>query len=413
MKTEKTQEQSKIVYKVEIEKEEFDKYYEQTLANLAKEVDVKGFRKGFVPKDVAERNVDLSMVLSYTAEDCIRDKWVEIIEKDKLEAIDQPEIEILKISKGDSFEFKATVQVLPEIKLPDYKEIAKGVKSKEIEVSTKEYEDALNWLIQSRAKFSQKEDVAKKTDLIEITYHAQELEGDKEKQDRFILGKGHYIEGLEEALIGLKKGDEKDVIVPNPQDKDKKITLKVKVVSVQKMELPELNDEFAAQVGFKNVKDLEKNIKDGLKKEKEVSELHRKRTEVLESISKKIKLELPEVLIKREQDALIDNLKNRTKHELGIKFEEYLKQVNKTEEQIKTEFEKIAQERVKGFLILHAIEKQEDVKLEKGEVDKKIEELASQYPDKEKAKEEMKNSDAKLYIEDELKRDKIFKILGC
>lgn len=413
MKTEKTQEKSKITYKIEVEKEEFDKYYEQTLANFAKEVNVKGFRKGFVPKDVAERNVDLSMVLSYTAEDCIKDKWVEIVNKDKLEAIDQPQIEVLKIAKGDSFEFKATVEVLPEIKLPNYKEIAKEVKSKEIKVSKKEYEDALNWLVQSRAKFSQKMDSAEKTDLIEITYHSPDLEGDKEKKDRFILGKGHYVEGLEEALIGLKKGDEKEVAVPNPKEKDKKITLKVKVESVQKMELPELNDEFATQVGFKDVKDLEKNINDGLKKEKEVSELHRKRTEVLDNISKKIKLDLPQALISREQESLVNNLKDRVKHELGIKFEDYLKQVNKKEEQIRIEFEKIAKERVKGFLILHAIEKQEKIKLAKEEIDKKIEELASQYPDKEKAKEEIKNSDARFYIEDELRRDKIFKILGC
>jgi len=158
---------------------------------------------------------------------------------------------------------------------------------------------------------------------------------------------------------------------------------------------------------------LEKSMRNGIEQEKKMAEKQRIRTEVLEKIAKETKVDLPQVLIEREKEALLQNLKNRVSYELQTTFDDYLKQVKKTEEEIKKEFEKVAKERVKGFLILHEIEKKENVVVVEDEIDKKIEELAAQYPDKDKAREDLKNSDARYYIEDELKRDKIFSILGC
>jgi len=413
MKYEKKQEKNKLIYNIVIDTEEFKVYLNNALESIAKEVEIKGFRKGHAPINMVKSNIDQSIVLSKGVEDCISAKWFEIVEKDNIEAIAQPNIEVLKMAEGSPLEFKAEVEVLPEVKLPDYKKLSSEVKAKETKIDEKEYKDAINWLIQSRAKFFQKDGKAEEGDLIEITYTAKDLDDGKEKKDRFILGKGHYIEDLESKLIGLQREDEKEIEVSNPEDRSKKVVLNVKVDSVQKMETPELNDEFAKTVGFENLAKLEESVRSGLQKEKEMAEKQRKRTEVLEKIVKESKLEVPQTLLEREINALFENLKNRASYELQMPFDDYLKQVQKTEEQIKKEFEKIAEERVKGFLVLHEIEKKESIEVKEDEINKKIEELAAEYPDKNKAKEEMMNSNAKYYIEDEIKRNKIFDILGC
>ncbi len=413
MTYEKKQEKNKLIYNVVVEAEEFDKYCDEALVQIAKEIEIDGFRKGHVPVAIAKSHVDPSQIMSYAVNDCISAKWLEIVTKENIEAIKEPSIEILKMAQGNPLEFKAEVEILPEIKLPDYKKIGKDTPKTEAKIEEKEYEDALNWLVQSRAKFFQKEGKAEKGDLVEITYNMKDVDDDKEKKDRFILGKGHYIEGLEDELIGLAKGDKKEVKVSDPKDKKKKIVLNVSVDSVQKMEVPELNEEFAKSVGFESLKKMEESIRSGLEKEKQMSEKQKIRTEVLEKIAKETKVEVPQTLIEREGEALLQNLKNRVSYELQMTFKDYLKQVNKTEEEVKKEFESVAKERVKGFLVLHEIEKKENISVTEEELDKKIEELAAEYPDKEKAKEEMKNSNAKYYIEDELKREKIFTVLGC
>jgi len=413
MKFEKKQEKNKITYNFSVDPKEFNEFYDKTLEDLSKQINVAGFRKNHVPKDIAEKNINPENVLYEAAERCIKHFWIETAQKEEIQAIDQPKIELLKVAKGDSLEFKVEFETLPEIKLPDYEKIAKSIKSKEVKVEEKEHQEALNWLLQSRAKVSQKQDKAKKGDLIEITYHCKDIENDKEKKDRFVLGKGHYIKGLEECLIGLQKDDQKNIEVPNPQDKEKKLIIDLKVDSVQTIDIPKLNDDFAKSVGFKDQKDLENNIKNGLEKEKEMAAKQGKRTEVLEKIAEQTKMELPESLIERENKGLLENLKNRVSQELKISFEEYLKQVKKTEEEIKKDFKKVAEQRVKQLLILSQIEKQEKINVSDQEIKDKINELASQYPNKDEAMKEMEGSNARFYIEDELKRDKIFEKLGC
>ena len=110
---------------------------------------------------------------------------------------------------------------------------------------------------------------------------------------------------------------------------------------------------------------------------------------------------------------MLNNIKERCSSELKISFEEYLKQVKKTEEEITKELEEIAKEKVKGFLVLHQIVKDEKIKVTEEEISQKIEEMLNQYPNKEEIKKTMDEAQVRLYIEDELKREKAFNLLGC
>ena len=118
-------------------------------------------------------------------------------------------------------------------------------------------------------------------------------------------------------------------------------------------------------------------------------------------------------MIEREVEMMIDNVKSRVQTELGMDYEQYLTQLKKTAEDVKKEFEKIAEDKVKGYLVLHQLEKDEKIEVSDKEIEEKIEEIINQYPNKEEARKGIDMEHAKMHIEDELKTDKIFALFGC
>jgi trigger factor len=398
---------------IEVSAEDFNNYYSQTLKKISADAEIPGFRKGKAPEDMVESRVTKEGVLSEAAEIAIRESWAKFLAESKEEAISQPQVEVIKIAKDNPLIFTAEFEILPEIKLPKL-DSAKVEKSS-VEVTDQEVEDAIKWIQQSRAKYSEKISGAEDGDLVEFTFSCLDIENDPEKKDRIVLGKGHYIEGLEDTLRGMKREEVREFETRYPQEnKDKKIKISVKVDSVKKVEIPEVNDEWVKGLGaFNTVEELKKDIKEGIKKDKEVAEIQRVREEAIKKLVEKTEIEVPETLIKREQDFMLNNIKERCLSELKINFEEYLKQVKKTEEEITKELEEIAKEKVKGFLVLHQIVKDEKIEVTEEEISQKIEEMLNQYPNKEEIKKTMDEVQVRLYIEDELKREKAFNLLGC
>lgn len=398
---------------IEVSAEDFNNYYSQTLKKISAEAEIPGFRKGKVPENMVEERVTKEGILSEAAEIAIRESWAKFLAESKEEAISQPQVEVIKIAKDNPLIFTAEFEILPEIKLP--KLDSAKVEKKEVEVTDQEVEDAIKWIQQSRAKYSEKISGAEDGDLVEFTFSCLDIENDPEKKDRIVLGKGHYIEGLEDTLRGMKREEVREFETRYPQEnKDKKIKISVKVDSVKKVEIPEVNDEWVKGLGaFNTVEELKKDIKEGIKKDKEVAEIQRVREESIKKLIEKTEIEVPKTLIKREQDFMLNNIKERCLSELKINFEEYLKQVKKTEEEITKELEEIAKEKVKGFLVLHQIVKDEKIKVTEEEISQKIEEMLNQYPNKEEIKKTMDEAQVRLYMEDELKREKAFNLLGC
>ena len=404
---------TKRMVEVELTTEEFSTYYMSALKEFSKEAELPGFRKGKAPENMIEEKINPADLLSEAAEYAIRDTWIKILKESKLEAVSQPNVQITKIAKENPFVFTLEVDILPEIKLPDLKTIGKDLKKEDIKVDDSEVEDAIRWLRQSRAKFTVKETGAEKEDLIEVSY-ITDLKDDKEKTDRFVIGKAHYLQGMDDALIGMKKGEEKEFEIENPQDKIAKIKVKAKVLEIKKIELPELTDEWVKSLGqFDNISALKEDIKKGITQEKEMALKQAQREQVIKILLEKTSFDAPESMVIREKEGMIENLKQRITQEMGVTFEQYLEQIKKKEEDVLKDFEKVAKERIRGYLILRQIEKDEKIEIKEEEINQKIEEILSQYPDKEQARKQIDMDQAKMYIEDELKREKIFNILGC
>ncbi|MCX6719540.1 MAG: trigger factor, partial [Candidatus Staskawiczbacteria bacterium] len=246
---------SQIELEFELTAEEFKEHFEHAIEHLKHHVKVDGFREGKAPASMVEEKLKPEMLLMEAGEHAVQHVYVDYIKEQKMEPVGNPEVSIIKIAKGSPFSFKAVITVLPDVELPDYKEIAKTVKGKEISVTEEEIQDSINYLQKTRAKFTLKNDSAELKDFVEIKYNNKDINEGKEVDDKFILGEGGFMKGFEDGVVGMKAGEEKDVTVTFPKDaprKDlagKKATFKIKMVSIQKMELPEINDEFAKQLG--------------------------------------------------------------------------------------------------------------------------------------------------------------------
>ncbi|MDD5146493.1 MAG: trigger factor [Candidatus Pacebacteria bacterium] len=365
---------------------EFEDYYDQALSKLNQGVALDGFRPGKAPKEIIEQKFGEARILEDAADLALQDKYPALVVDNSLEIIGQPQVEILKLARGNDFECKIKVEVLPEVRLPNYQKIAQGVKKEEIKVEDKELDEALDWVRKSRATFEDLDRAAQKEDMVEISYQSPQLENNKQFEDRFFLGKGQLMPGFEEQVEGMEAGEEKEFAITFPKDyfqkdlADKPATFKLKIQKVQKAIFPELTDEFAKTLGeFENLEDLRKNVADGIKQEKEQDSNQKRREVILEKVMAQAEMEIPEVLLTEERARIMHQLEHDAKDQLGISFEEYVKQNFKNEKELQEKIEKQATERIKSYLIIKAVGQQEGVEVSDTEIDEACRQFLAKY----------------------------------
>jgi trigger factor len=404
---------SQIELEFELTAEEFKEHMTHAVEHLKGHIKIDGFRPGQAPAKMVEDKIKPEALLMEAGDHAVQHVYSDYIRENKIEAVGHPEIQIKKIAKGSEFIFTATITVLPEIELPDYKTIAKAIKSNDISVTEEEIQDSLNYLQKSRAKMSLKNDVAQKGDFVEIEYSCDLVNDGKFTKDQFVLGDGGMIKGFEENITNMKAGEEKTFTLKFPEKSPfagKDGEFKVKIISVHKMELPEINDEFAKQLGaFETLATLKDNMKQGLTQEKQEQEKQRVRAEILEKIAEKAKFEIPESMVEYEQQRLFEDLKNRIAQVAKIPFEQYLASVKKTEQEIKDSYKKEAEKRLKGFLVLRQLGKTENVQISDKEIEEETSKSIKNY-----SPEQLKQIDInelKEYTKGVIQNEKIFQIL--
>lgn len=399
--------------------EEFKDSIEKAILNLGRDLEIEGFRKGQAPKEVVIQKIGQDRILTLATRLAAEENYFREIFANKFEVIAQPDIEILsEVSFDKGLTFKATFAAVPEITLPDYRKIASGTKRKEIFIKEKEIDDALAFLQKSRAKFIFENRPAKKRDFVEIEFQSPKIETGLKKKDNFILGEGHFVAGFEENLEGMAPGQEKEFSLKFPENYLQKelagnlVNFKVKMNSVQKMELPEINDEWAKGLGnFENLNSLRDNIKKGIKMEKENFESQRIRGEILEKITKETKVEIPEVLLEAEKKRMLGDLKNLVSERFRIPFEDYLVKAKKTEAELLKSFSTEAEKKIKYSLVLRRISKREKIEVPEEELKTAISEFLRNYPNVEKAKKELDLEKLRSYYEEVIRNEKTLKML--
>jgi len=403
---------------VEISAEEMEKHMNKALDKLAKNIKADGFRDGKVPKEVAEKKLGDAAIFEEASQLAIQDSYMKIIKENKLNPLGQPKAEITKAAPGNSFEYKIIISVMPEIKLGDYKTVFGKMEVKKID--DKMIEKEVQSLQKKKASYLTKDESAEKGDRVEIDFETRvggvKLEGGESKNHPLIIGEGKFVPGFEDKIIGMKKDDEKefDLVFPENYKKDlagKKASFKVKINLVQKVNLPELNDEFAKGLGkFENMEDLKKNIRKGMTMEEEGKAKEKLRGELIDQVVEKTTAEIPEVLIESELTNMLNEFKNNIT-KTGIEFEEYLKNVNTNLEKLKIEWQPMAEKRTKTGLVMREISLQEEIKISDEEIEQKVNETLKFYPNEEELRKNMDLEKFKDHMAGVIMNEKVFEIL--
>jgi trigger factor len=326
---------------------DFEKYEEKALTKISDRLELPGFRKGKAPATVIKEHVSEMMILEEMAEQALYDAYPKIIEEHKIDAIGRPRISITKIAKSSDLEFKIDTAVLPIMTLPDYKALSKKHTT----------DEKLN------QEFTADEKDVEKTILDLRKMRAHQNMPAHEHQD----GEEAHPELTEEQL-------------------------------------PAFDEEFVKSFGdFKDVEAFKEKIRQNLKTEKETEQKDKLRLAIIEELIAESSGEIPEILIESEVDKILYRLQADIS-QMGFKFDDYLIQIKKTEEELRKEWRTDAEKRAKLQLVIQTISDKENLKPTEEEIEKEVNNILTAYKDADPVR-------ARAYVENMIENEKVFQFL--
>ncbi len=346
--------------------DEFKPHWEAIYGAALSRVQVPGFRAGSAPRELAMKHVDTDAVFHEAANRAVRESLSHVTEENDWKIIDGPSVEVLEASPLEKasdakpgFRYKARFVVFPEVKLGNYKKIAHKIfkEQKAVVVSPEEIEQSIEWLRGSRAEMTKVDRPAAKGDVVEADVESfldnEPIPGGKLVHDRFLLGESRFVPGFDDMLVGSAIGARLDFSLTAPADywneslRGREIRFAVILHAVFERKLPELNDAFAASLGseIKTIEGLKKNIREGLEHEKQDREQDRIRAKMIEAIATDSEIDVPDVMLERTLEALVEETAELTKQDAGAPDKTKLREALREK----------AVSRVKGYLVMHAI----------------------------------------------------------
>ncbi len=354
---------SEVEIEGELSAEVFESYFQPALKRLGEKVEVDGFRKGKVPENVLLSKVPEMSILEEMADMALSEHYPKIIESEKIDVISRPEVSITKLARKNPLGFKIKTAVLPETKLPDYKNIAKKIlsskenKEKDLEVTEEDLENTIMDIRKSRAP---------KKHIAEEVPHVH-----KE-------GEEHDHEHAPASAQGSSEVKEED--------------------------LPKFDDEFVKAIGpFKDVADFKTKLKENIKLEKANLAKEKTRLKIIEKIIEESTIDVPEILVQIELDKILYRMESDIT-QMGLKFEDYLKHMNKTKEDLRKEFRADGEKKAKLALALNEIAKVEKIVPDADQVEKEVNHILEHYKDADPER-------ARIHAENVLTNEKIFQFL--
>ena len=408
----------KNVVKLKVEKDSWKKAQDDAFVKLNKKAKIDGFRPGKAPRSVFEKKYGKQDILYEAADKFINDKYREILSDDKLFPIVEPKVDVKKLD-DDSLEVEFIIITEPKVKLGEYKNL--GVKKKEAKVSKDEIEHELSHLLERYAEIAEKDGEVENGNIAIIDFKGLKdgvaFDGGTAENYELEIGSNTFIPGFEEGIIGMKKGEEKDLNLTFPKDyaseelRGQKVVFKVKVNEVKERIVPELNEEFFEDLAMpevNNEEDLRKTLKEQIKAHKEYHLENEFIDELLEKASANMEIEIDEEIVDAEVHYMYEDFLQKLKMQ-GITEELYLKYANTTKEKIEESMKEEANKRVKYRYLLKEIIKKEKIKVSDKEAEKEIEDMAKHYNvDKEEVLKEIGNIE---YLKNDMAMKKALDVL--
>lgn len=354
---------------------------------LAKEVNVTGFRKGKVPAEVARKFIPENDLNARAADIAVRTTVVSAFMENSKQPLALPGVNVTKYVPGELLEYKATAEVLPEVVLGDYKKL--GVKFEPAKITEKNVQEVLDNLASSFAEKKVTKRAAKLGDEAIIDFVGKKdgkaFDGGSAQDYRLVLGSQTFIPGFEDGVVGHEPGDKFELELTFPKDygvKDlagAKTKFEVLLKQVNEVIKPEINDDLAKKCGpFKDLKELKEDIKKNLAAQAEYNSLEKYKNDLVEALIKKSKVTAPDILVDDQMRMIRDDV-TRNAVGAGMDFDTYVARSGETAESWEKKAREIAAHRVKGSLILQNLALQEKITATDEEVVAKIAELREVY----------------------------------
>ncbi len=377
---------------VVVEKEDFNKYYESEFEKVISTVEIKGFRKGKVPRNIYMSRFGDGQVIQNAVDKALSNTYFQVVNNERIQTLDDPEIDIdfEKLSKEKVLEYTAVVTVYPEVELGEY--FGVEVERQSTEVTEEDLNAHIERDLKGKGNLELVEDGAiEKGDTAVFDFEGfvdgVAFEGGKSENYSLEIGSGQFIPGFEDQMVGLKSGEEASIKVTFPEDYQaehlagKEAEFKIKVHEIKKLVLPELNDEFVASLEMENVKTVEEyknHLNEHIKEEKQEASDNAFEFDVVDQVCKNAKVDIPEVLVNRRLDSIIEQEEQRVKG-YGISFEQLLQYQGMSLEIYKEQMKKVAENDVLREVVLNKVMEVEKLELSDEDIEKGYENLAKAY----------------------------------
>ena len=380
---------------------------------------VQGFRKGHTPRKVLEKTYGASLFYDDAIDGCFYRYYFEVLSKEKdLEPVAQPEIDIKSIGEN-GLEMILTITVKPEVKLGEYKGLK--IEKAAVKVTKAEVDKELQNLIESRVKYVEVEREIKNGDMATIDFSGSvdgvKFDGGTATDFDLEIGSKSFIDTFEDQLVGLKKGDKKDVKVTFPKEyheaslSGKPAVFEVEIKAIKEKQYPELNDAFASEVSeFETLKELTDDTKKKLTEAKEKEENAKVENKLVDMIVDNATVEVPEVMAEQQADDFIRDFEYRLSYQ-GLSLEGYLKYANTTVAELKKSRMDDARKTVKTRLVLEKIITENKIEVTDKDLEEKFNENNKEKPKSIKEIKKTLNPEQLNYFENSILLNKLMKFL--
>lgn len=371
-----------------LEGKEWVELQNKAFEKLNKKANIDGFRPGKAPRDIFEKKYGKQEIILEAADEATNKEYKRLLGENKITPIIEPKVELIKCD-SDTLEVKFTFITDPEVTLGEYTNLK--VKKEKAKVTKEEVDNSIKELLNEYAEVVVKEGNVESGDIAIIDFAGYKdgvaFEGGTGENYSLTIGSNTFIPGFEDAVIGMAKGEEKDIELTFPEDymqedlKGQKVVFKVKVNEIKTRKIPELNKEFFEDLNMEGITDkesLEKDIKEELTHRKEHELEHAYEDACLDKAANNMKIEILPELIDDEAHQMYHEFMDRMKRQ-GITEELYLKYTNSKEEDLIEKMKDEAKKRIQYRYLLREIIKKENIKITDKEAKEKIKEIAKQY----------------------------------
>ena len=373
---------------INVEKEEWTNFLKDAFNKKKKDIKMDGFRKGSVTWDIFVKKIGVETLYQDAADLVIDKKYNDALKEANVVPVIQPTVDISKLDKeGITIIFKFISK--PEVTLGKYKDL--GIKKDTVKVTKKEIDEEIDGLRNKYADIIVKENgeiVSGNTAIIDFKgiVDGKELEGGTGENYPLEIGSNTFIPGFEDALIGMKTGETKDINLKFPENyvenlKNKDVTFTVTIKEIKERVLPEINEDLFKDLGYEDVKtkeELESKVKEHLLEHKKQDADNKYLDEVLKKATENMKVEINDEIIHDEIHRMLNQYSEQLKMQ-GLTIEQYLEFTKTSMEDLENNMHPEAEKRIKERYLLEAVQEKEKIEVTEEEVEKDLERISEMY----------------------------------